>query len=146
MKRNFTMKKQFSALVLLVSLLASLSACGGEAVSTDTTSDTQTTAAEDLGPFPTLPNTDLEDFTLRIASFEEIRDQYTYTEEANGDVVNDTICADLAYMNTSSGTSGLGRAFMHLITNPKVGAASYLDSIESAELATIEKLNAFFSE
>ncbi|MBO5219870.1 MAG: hypothetical protein J6C52_10595 [Clostridia bacterium] len=85
------MKKQITTLLLLASLLASLSACGGEVPSADTTAAPDTTAAEDLGPFPTLPETDLGGFTLRIASFEDIKNKYMYTEETTGDVVNDAI-------------------------------------------------------
>ena len=56
------MKKQITTLLLLASLLASLTACGGEAPSADTTTAPDTTAAEDLGPFPTRPETDLGGF------------------------------------------------------------------------------------
>ena len=86
------MKKRIITLLLLVSLIASLTACGGEAPSADTTTAApDTTVAEDLGPFPTLPETDLDGFTLRIASFEDIKNKYMYTEETTGDVVNDAI-------------------------------------------------------
>ena len=61
-------------------------------------------------------------------------------------IIRDTICADLAYMNTTGGTKGLGRVTMHIVSNPTTGIASYIDSIEDAELAIVEKLNAFFAD
>ena len=86
------MKKKIAALFILISLIASLTACGGEAPSADTTAAApNTTVAEDLGPFPSLPETDLDGFTLRIASFDTMKNKYIYTEETTGDVVNDAI-------------------------------------------------------
>jgi hypothetical protein len=61
-------------------------------------------------------------------------------------IIRDTICADLTYMNTTAGTSGLGRAMMYVISYPSAGVASYIDSIEKAELAIIEKVNGFFAD
>ena len=61
-------------------------------------------------------------------------------------IISDTLAVDLAYLNTSAGINGLGRAFMYCFLNPDAGIASYLDSIEPAEEAIIEKLNTFFTE
>ena len=60
-------------------------------------------------------------------------------------IIGDTLTVDLAYLNTEAGFKGLGRAFMYCFTNPSAGIASYLESIEPAEKATIEKLNEFFA-
>jgi hypothetical protein len=35
---------------------------------------------------------------------------------------------------------------MYCITNPRTGVASYLESIKSAELQRIEKINAFYGK
>ena len=59
-------------------------------------------------------------------------------------IISDTLAVDLAYLNTSAGINGLGRAFMYCFSNPDAGIASYLDSIEPSEKAIIEKLNEFF--
>ena len=61
-------------------------------------------------------------------------------------IIGDTLTVDLAYLNTEAGFKGLGRAFMYCFTNPSAGIASYLESIEPAEKATIEKLNEFFAK
>ncbi len=59
-------------------------------------------------------------------------------------IISDTLAVDLAYLNTSAGINGLGRAFMYCFSNPDAGIASYLDSIEPSEKAIIENLNEFF--
>jgi hypothetical protein len=60
-------------------------------------------------------------------------------------IIGDSMIVDLAYLNTSAGINGLGRAFMYCLSNPSAGVASYLESIQNSELAIIEKINNFFS-
>lgn len=60
-------------------------------------------------------------------------------------IIGDTLTIDLAYLNTSAGITGLGRALMYCVSNPNAGIASYLESIEPGEQAIIDKLNEFFS-
>ena len=88
------MKRTFSILLCISMLAAVLSACGGQTPSSDTgsASDATTAAPIETTLFEAhLPKTDLDGYTLRIASFSDIKNQYIYTDEANGDVVNDAI-------------------------------------------------------
>lgn len=85
---------------------------------------------------------------VRPAYFETaLSTKYTRDEDSIEmlNIIGDTLSVDLAYLNTSAGINGLGRAFMYCFSNPNAGIASYLDSIESSEQAIIDKLNEFFS-
>ena len=61
-------------------------------------------------------------------------------------IIRATISSDLAMINTSGGIDGLGRAMMNIISNPKKGMASYLESIDKKEQKIIEKINEFFAD
>lgn len=95
------MKKKITVLFLLLSLIASHSACSGESQSApDTTAAvTETAAVEEIDHFPTLPDTDLDGFTLRIAIGETVKNKFVYTEEETGDVFNDALYNSLAFVS-----------------------------------------------
>ena len=59
-------------------------------------------------------------------------------------IISDTTIVDLAYLNTSAGVNGLGRALMYCISNPSTGVASYLESLTKSEQAIIDTINDFY--
>lgn len=84
---------------------------------------------------------------IRPAYFDTaLSTKYTRDEDSIEmlEIISNTLTVDLAYLNTSAGTSGLGRAFMYVFKNPNTGISSYLDSIESSEKAIIKTINEYF--
>ena len=84
------------ALLLLTAMLASLAACGGSSPSADTTAsagDNTTTAAPETASIlsPNVPETDLGGYELRIGAYQSENGKYFWTEESNGEVVNDAV-------------------------------------------------------
>ena len=94
------MKRTLST-ILLISMLSSLSACGGTEVGSDDTTvaggdDTiaDTTPAETTeAPRPDLPELDLEDYVLRVFKQDQSKILWAPNafapEEENGDILND---------------------------------------------------------
>ncbi|MCI8387554.1 MAG: hypothetical protein HFE63_03700 [Clostridiales bacterium] len=93
------MKKRIPALILAMLMLAGMVvSCGdnpGGGLSEKdslTDSDPDTTPPETTGPIASyLPDTDLEGFTLRFATYTNDNGKFVYSEEANGEVVNDAV-------------------------------------------------------
>lgn len=88
--------KRGISILLLVAILT-LASCGGQGqteVTTGTndptgTTETETTAAGPVAGY--LPDMDLSGFELRVATWRDDNGKYFWSEEANGDVVNDAV-------------------------------------------------------
>lgn len=87
------MKRKIS-IALLIAMLA-LASCGGQGqneVTTnapDSTTEAETTAAGPIASY--LPDTNLDGFELRVATWSDDNGKYFWSEEANGEVVNDAV-------------------------------------------------------
>ena len=88
------MKRTIST-ALLIALLA-LGSCGesGKTETTTVPESTETTEAETTAAGPIagyLPDMDLSGFELRVATWSDDNGKYFWSEEANGEVVNDAV-------------------------------------------------------
>ena len=99
------MKRKIST-ALLVAMLA-LASCGGQGqteVTTnapDSTTEAETTAAGPIADY--LPDMDLNGFELRVAAPRDNNAKDFWSEESNGEVVNDAIYDSLAAVNEKFG-------------------------------------------
>ena len=85
------MKKHNLTALLLCGLLT-LSACGGAAGVPDTTSGASDDAPDETtAPVVTLPVKDFGGKTFRIAGFSLWGDHWIFSDELNGDVLNDAV-------------------------------------------------------
>ena len=88
-------RQQLIALILLAGLISGTLSCGGEAVPDETTvianASESTTEASSKSYLDTLPITDLSDYTFRVIGQSTSERQNFYTEEKDGDVINDAI-------------------------------------------------------
>ena len=75
---------------ILAAAMAMTAACGGEAVETTVTSQTETTAAETTALTDSVPELDFDGAQFRTIE-QEATTYGMYSEEADGDVVNDAI-------------------------------------------------------
>ena len=88
--------KRGISILLLVAILT-LASCGGQGqteVTTGTNDPTGTTETETTTAGPVagyLPDMDLSGFELRVATWRDDNGKYFWSEEANGDVVNDAV-------------------------------------------------------
>lgn len=59
-------------------------------------------------------------------------------------IISNTLAADLSFLNTSSGTSGLGRTLMFALNSKNNALASYFTKLVPAEQKIVDKINQFY--
>ena len=80
------------AYLLIVAMLASMTACGGDAPTAETTGgvDTTTAAPVEEGPKLEIPESDFGGYTVTFLAVEKYTDHFKLiAEEENGDALND---------------------------------------------------------
>jgi len=61
-------------------------------------------------------------------------------------IISNTLAVDLSFLNTSSGTTGLGRTVMFALTSKNNALSSYFAKLVPAEQKTVDKINKFYFE
>jgi len=60
------------------------------------------------------------------------------------DIISNTLSVDLSFLNTSAGTSGLGRVVMLALSNGKTEFGSLFAKLIPSEQKTVDKINAYY--
>lgn len=84
---------------------------------------------------------------VRKAYFETaLSTKFVPDEESIGmlDIISHTLAADLSFLNTSSGTTGLGRTVMYALSSKSNAISSYFAKLVPAEQKTVNKINEFY--
>ena len=88
-------RQQLIALILLAGMISGTFSCGGETNPVDTSGESgtaeTTSGAESTSYLDSLPKEDLSDYTFRVIGQSTTERQNFYTEEKDGDVINDAI-------------------------------------------------------